>query len=163
MFGNNIILYFLGTFHQYDTIAYPRQVKVKKVFSERVKRFFWGTVGAVRDAFTGGKQSSTRSIEDGKEEVFKPLNLKEMCSACLPAYLQDHHALLSKCNFPENFSIPEIVEEMHCLYSSLRYPPSVHDEHTAPLSRPQQDIPQVFKLVQILLIGVSLSEPNLAN
>ena len=147
-----VILYYfyiLGTFHQYDTIAYPRKTQAKKVFPVRLKEevaqkgWFWGAIGAVRGVFAGGKQSSAEEV---KEEEFKPFNLKDMCSACLPAYLQDQHALLSKCIFPEKFSIPEIVEEMHYLYSSLHHPLAIHDNRTVPLPRPQEDIPQVCQI-----------------
>ena len=103
-----------------------------------------GTFGAVKGAIIG-KQPAERT-EDVKEEVFKPLNLKEMCSACLPAYLQGHHALLSECIFPEKFSIPETVEEIHCLYSSLHNPLAIYGKYTAPLPRKQPDIPQVCQL-----------------
>ena len=134
----------VDTFHQYDTIAYPRHAKAKKDFSERVreevaeKGYVMGTLHAIKGVFTGGKQTSSRA--DDKEDAFIPLSIDDMCSTCLDLYLEEYHSPLSKCIFPEQFSIPAVVRKIHYMYSSLHYPLAAH---TVILDRRQRNIPQV--------------------
>ena len=135
----------VDTFHRFDTIAYPRNPKAKKGFTETVKEevaekgVIMGTWHAIKGVITGGKQTSSKHTEDN-EDVFTPLNIEEMCSTCLAMYLEEYDLLLSTCNFSEEFSIPTVVGKIHYMYSSLRNPLA---GHTVPLDRTQRNMPQV--------------------
>jgi len=58
----------LGTYHQYDTIAYPKKTKVAKTWAEKAK----ATMAAIGGLFGLGQTS--RSTESGKELELKPLS-----------------------------------------------------------------------------------------
>ena len=137
------MLSIVDTFHQYDTIAYPRHPKVKKDYSERFreqvaeKGYIRGTIGFFKGML---KQSSSKHTENVEEEMFTPLNIEEMCGTCLVMYLEEYHSSLSECIFPEQFSIPAIVRKIQYVYSSLRNPLA---GHTVPLDRRQKNMPQV--------------------
>ena len=121
----------LGTFHQYDTFAYPYKSKSKKI----AKKGILAALGAMLPSFTS---------DETKEDVLTLLNIEEMCSTCLTLYLEEYQLLLSKCNFSEQFSIPTVVRKIHYVYSSLHQPLA---GSTVAIDKTQKNMPEVHEQV----------------
>ena len=105
----------LGTYHQYDTIAYPKKTIVAKTWAGKAK----ATMAAIGGLFGLGQTS--RSTESVKELELKPLSSQEMGKYCLAVYLDGYRKMLASGNFPQQFDIRELVEDIHHVYSSLLY------------------------------------------
>ena len=103
----------LGTYHQYDTVAYPKKTKVTKTWTEKAK----ATMAAI-SGFLGLSQTS-RSTESVKELELKPLSSQEMGKYCLAVYLDGYRKMLASGNFPQQFDIRQLVEDIHHVYNSL--------------------------------------------
>ena len=102
--------YFSGTYHQYDTVTYPKSAKVTKTWADKAKAAMAGISGFL------GFGPSLRSTD---ELELKPLDSKEMGKLCLQVYLENYEKLLGSGNFPQKYDIPTLVEEIHHLYISL--------------------------------------------
>jgi len=107
---NTLLL--LGTYHQYDTVAYPKKTKVTKTWTEKAKATVAG--------FLGWSQT-LKSTENVKELELKPLSSQEMRKYCLEAYLDGYKKMLSSGNFPQPFNIHKLVEDIRRIYNSLLY------------------------------------------
>ena len=122
----------LGTFHQYDTFAYPYKSKAKKI----AKKGVFSTISALL-SFPSGETKHT-------EDVLTLLNLEGMCSTCLAMYLREYRLLLSECSFSEQFSIPDVVRKINYVYSSLYQPRA---GITVPENKIQKNMPEVCEQV----------------
>jgi len=87
----------LGTYHQYDTIAYPRMKDTKdaKTWTAKIRL----------PKFLKSQSNPHSSQEIGK--------------ICLEAYLDDYKKTLSSGNFCQPINIHKFVEEINHIYSSL--------------------------------------------
>ena len=125
----------LGTLHHYDTFAFPHNTKTKTRFQR------------AKDAIVGAWSrfwSQRSSAGDTKEEEFNLPNLQEMSKSCLEIYLEPYHHMLSECEFPQQFTISTVVEEIEHIYRSLRSPLAIRSWDWAHIDRLQTHLPQVL-------------------
>ena len=99
----------LGTYHQYDTVAYPIMTKVTKTLKEKAK----AAIGGLR---FGQSLRSTENV----------LNSQQMGKYCLEVYLDGYKKMLVSANFPQPFDVHKLVEEIQHVYNSLLYRVSSH-------------------------------------
>ena len=102
--------YFSGTYHQYDTVTYPKSAKVTKTWLEKAK----ATMAAISGFLRFGP-----SLRSSDELELKPLDSKEMGKLCLQVYLENYEKLLGSGNLPQKYDIPTLVEEIRHVYNSL--------------------------------------------
>ena len=91
-------------------MTYPKSAKVTKTWAEKAK----ATVAAISGFLRLG--SGSRSTE---ELELKPLDSKEMGKLCLQVYLENYEKQLGSGNFPREYDIPTLVEEIRHVYHSL--------------------------------------------
>ena len=106
----------IGTYHQYDNVAYPKivktsdtsvqpkDIKTSKTFLQRAKALF-------------RSRSVAQSQEE--EEILSPL---EMAKLCLQVYLDGYKQMLCSGSFPQQANLKMIVEEIFRIFHRLNYP-----------------------------------------
>ena len=99
-------LHVLGTYHQYDTLVYPKRTKASKSWSDIFKKPFTGWIG----------QGSTSQEEANKVRNFKPLSQQETSEFCLKVYLSEYEEKLCSGDFS---SIPITAESITHIFDSL--------------------------------------------
>ena len=102
----------LGTYHQYDTVVYPKNIKTSKSFyeiaKEKAKTFFWWS-------------SDSQSQEKEDITILSPF---EMGKLCLYVYLDGYKQMLCSGSFPQQANIQMIVQEI-CKIFALLYNPVI--------------------------------------
>ena len=91
-------------------MTYPKSAKVTKTWAEKAKATMAAISGFLR---LGPGSRSTEELE------LKPLDSKEMGKLCLQVYLENYEKLLGSGNFPREYDIPTLVEEIRHVYHSL--------------------------------------------
>lgn len=100
----------LGTYHHYDTVVYPKDVKPPKSWYERTKekaKSFFG--------FGSGSKSP-------EEEDLRILSPFEMGKLCLQVYLEGYKQMLCSGSFPQQAKLKSIVEEICHIFNLLFHP-----------------------------------------
>ena len=103
----------LGTYHQYDTVAYPKTKTWRKTLSGLLTRLGKSLKSAENVEL---KPLSSIAV---KELELKPLSSHEMRRCCLEVYLDGYKKMLVCGNFPQPFNICKLVDDIHHIYSSL--------------------------------------------
>ena len=103
----------LGTYHQYDTVAYPKTKTWRKTLSGLLTRLGKSLKSAENVEL---KPLSSHAV---KELELKPLSSHEMRRCCLEVYLDGYKKMLVCGNFPQPFNICKLVDDIHHIYSSL--------------------------------------------
>ena len=101
----------LGTYHQYDTVVYPKNITSKSFYErakEKAKTFFWWS-------------SDSQSQEEENITILSPF---EMGKFCLHVYLDGYKQMLCSGSFPQQANIQMIVEEI-CKIFALLYNPVI--------------------------------------
>ena len=125
----SLSLHVSGTYHQYDTVVYPKKTKISKSFLERVKET--GLVSAIGGKITGWfGRSSTPQGDAAKDTDFKPLPPQQMGDLCLKAYLADYEEKLCTGDFP---SIQSTAEDIKHIFESLYHPVIIHQHSNVPI------------------------------
>ena len=94
---------YIGTYHQYDNVVYPKHIKTSKSLYTRAKE----TAKSVGAMFGFGSSSSF-----------------EMGKFCLQVYLERYKEMLHSSSFPKQANLQTIVEEV-CHIFNLLYSPIV--------------------------------------
>ena len=110
----------IGTYHQYDTVVYPKYIKTSKSFYKRAKE----TVGAML-----GFGSSSQSHE---EEDITLLSPYEMGKLCLQVYLEGYKKMLCSGGFPQQANLQTIVEEICHIFNLLYHPVTFYQNYSTP-------------------------------
>ena len=106
---------FIGTYHQYDTVVYPKHIKTSKSLYKWAKETA-KSVGAML-----GFGSSSQPQE---EEGISLLSSFEMGKLCLQVYLEGYKEMLCSSSFPKQANLQTIVEEV-CHIFNLLYSPII--------------------------------------
>ncbi len=109
--------FYIGTYHQYDSMAFPEHMRV--------------STGIVETLFTGANKLFTganklvlsmlglKSGESGKKkETLKVLPNSDMRYQCLLLYLEKYKHLFS-LEFSQEMSIDKVVEDVQHIFSSF--------------------------------------------
>lgn len=102
--------HFLGTYHQYDTVVYPKHLEPPKPWYERTKE----------------KVKSALGIEGSKGEESKPLSPFEMGKLCLHNYLDGYKQKLCSGSFPEEADLQNVVQGICHIFNCLYRPVILH-------------------------------------
>jgi len=95
----------LGTYHQYDTVAYPKKTKV--------------VTKTWRETLSGLLTRFGKSLKSAENVELKPLSSHEMRKYCLEVYLDGYKKMLVCGTFPQPFNICKLVDDIHHIYNSL--------------------------------------------
>ena len=110
---------FIGSYHQYDTAVYPKNIKASKSFYKIAKE----TVGAM---FGFGSNSQPQQEED-----INLLSSFEMGKLCLQVYLEGYKQMLCSGGFPQQANLQTIVEEICHIFNLLYYPITCYQASTS--------------------------------
>lgn len=103
----------IGEHHQYDTVVYPKVVKVAKSFV--------GKMIARIGAFVG--LGSSAQTENAKEVEVKIPPKEELAAQCLQFYLEPYKSvLLQDGEHPKEYNVDSLVTEIINIYSQLHEP-----------------------------------------
>ena len=113
----------VGTYHQYDTVAYPKNVKscTTAVYPKDFKssKSLFEKARKQAKALLGKILSGSQPQE---ENILSPI---EMGSLCLLMYLDEYKQMLCSGSFPQEANLKIVVEEIchifHVLYSPVIY------------------------------------------
>lgn len=100
----------LGTYHQYDTVVYPKDIKTSKSLYEKAKDRFKAWVGIGSDS---------QSQEEEGVTILSPF---EMGKLCLHVYLERYKQMLCSGSFTQQANIQMTVEEICHVFILLYYP-----------------------------------------
>ena len=106
----------LGTYHQYDTVVYPKDIKTSKSLYARAKEKFKAWVGFGSDS---------KSQEEEDITILSPF---EMARLCLPVYLDRYKQMLCLGSFTQQANIQMTVEEI-CHVFNLLYNPLIFNQN----------------------------------
>ena len=116
----------LGTYHQYDTVVYPKDMKTSKSLFEKAKEKVKAWVG-----FGSDSQSQ-------EEEGITILSPFEMGKLSLHVYLDRYKQMLCSGSFPQQANIQMIVEEICHVFYRL-YNPIIFNQSYSTPSTPKLD------------------------
>ena len=120
----------VGTYHQYDTVAYPKNVKSSttplypkdfkssKSFFEKARNQFKAVLGKI----LSGSQPQ-------EENILSPI---EMGSLCLLVYLDEYEQKLCSGSFPQEANLKIVVEEICHIFHILYNPVICNHNSTMP-------------------------------
>ena len=109
--------YFVGEYHKYDTIVYPKKTQVSKSWKETLS-------GYVSRLFSRKKTSDV-----SKEEEFVPMEFQEMYADCLRCYLEDYKDMVCEGRFHQGSNFGVAVKKISHILSSIS---SFHLCHMGP-------------------------------
>ena len=116
----------LDTYHQYDTVVYPKDVKSPKSWYERTKE-------KAKSFFGFG--SGSKSPDEYKEENLRIFSPFEMGKLCLQVYLEGCKQMLCSGSFPQPANLQTIVEEICHIFNLLFHPLIFHQNSSTPQER----------------------------
>ena len=108
---------FIGTYHQYDTVVYPKHIKTSRSLFKWAKE----TAKSVGAMFGFGSSS--------QEGLLSPF---EMGKLCLQVYLEGYKEMLCSSSFPKQVNLQTIVEEVCHIFNLLYYPIIFHQTFSTP-------------------------------
>ena len=98
--------FYVGEYHKYDSIAYPKYKRKNKSLMERLYGNFYGNLyGTIR--------------EKRDEEDFVPLSHQEMSEFCLECYLLRIKEMLCSGSFPDGQDIYSIALDISFIFESF--------------------------------------------
>ena len=110
----------LGTYHQYDTVVYPKDIKTSKSLYEKAKDRFKAWVGIGSDS---------QSQEEEGVTILSPF---EMGKLCLHVYLERYKQMLCSGSFTQQANIQMTVEEICHVFIHLYYPIIFNQNYSKP-------------------------------
>lgn len=119
--------HFLGTYHQYDTVVYPKHLKPPKTLYERTRE----------------KVKSALGIEGSKEEELEPFQIGKLC---LHIYLDGYKQKLCCGSFPQEPNLQNIVQGICHIFNCLHHPVMLHLLYQSAMLYGVTPIPQPFNL-----------------
>ena len=122
------IFAYIGTYHQYDSVVYPRSVKTSEtaVNPKDIKT----TKSFLQRAKTKAKAWFRSSSQPQKEEnVLSPLDMGKLC---LQVYLDDYKQMLSSGSFA---NLKTTVEEICHIFHLLCHPTICNHNSTQPSTK----------------------------
>ena len=114
---------FIGTYHQYDTVVYPKHTKTSKSLYKRAKE----TAKSVGAMFGFGSSSQPQ-----EEEGISLLSPFEMRKLCLQVYLEGYKEMLCSSSFPKQANLQTIVEDVCHIFNLLYHPIVFYQNYFAP-------------------------------
>ena len=119
----------IGTYHQYDNVAYPKIVKTSDTPVQpkdiKTSKTFFQSVKAL----LGFKSVAQTQEEEG---ILSPLDMGKLC---LQVYLDGYKQILCSGNFPQQANLKMIVEDIYHIFHLLYYPIIWHHNSSKPLSQ----------------------------
>ena len=112
----------IGTYHQYDTVVYPKNIKTSKSLYKIAKE----TAKSVGAMFGFGSSSQPQEGED------IPLSPFEMGKLCLQVYLEGYKQMLCSGGFTQQANLQTIVEEICHIFNLLYYPITFYQSYSTP-------------------------------
>ena len=128
----------LGTYHQYDTVVYPKDIKTSKSLYEKAKDRFKAWVGIGSDS---------QSQEEEGVTILSPF---EMGKLCLHVYLERYKQMLCSGSFPQQANIQMTVEEI-CHVFNLLYNPIIFNQNYSTRSARKLD----WKFTEVCFASMS--------
>lgn len=123
------IFAFIGTYHQYDNVAYPKTVKTSdtSVQPKDIK-----TSKTFLQSFKALFRSRSVAQPQEEEEILSPL---EMGKLCLQVYLDGYKRMLCSGSFPQQANLKMIVEEIFHIFHLLYCPIICHQNSSQPVTQ----------------------------
>ena len=119
----------IGTYHQYDNVAYPKTVKTSdtSVQPKDIK-----TSKTLFQSFKALFRSRSVAQPQEEEEILSPL---EMGRLCLQVYLDGYKQMLCSGSFPQQANLKMIVEEIFHIFYLLYCPIICHQNSSQPVTQ----------------------------
>ena len=129
------IFAYIGTYHQYDTVVYPKSVKASDT-ADHPK-----DIKTTKSFFQRAKAWFRRSSSSQPQEEEDTLSQFEMAKLCLQVYLDGYKQMLCSGSFPQQADLKTIVEEICHIFHLLYCPIICHQKSSQPVG---QNLDQKF-------------------
>ena len=129
------IFAYIGTYHQYDSVVYPKNVKATDTAVHPKD------IRTTKSLYQRAKAWFRRSSSSQPQEEEDTLSPFEMAKLCLQVYLDGYKQMLCSGSFPQQADLKAIVEEICHIFHLLYCPIICHQNSSQPVG---QNLDQKF-------------------
>ena len=124
----------IGTYHQYDTVVYPKNVT--SCATVVYPKDFKASNSLYEKTRKQAKTLLVKLFPGSQPQEENILSPSEMGHLCLLVYLDGHKQMLSSGSFPQQTNLKMIVEEICHIFHLLYHPVICNHNSTTPLEKP---------------------------